>query len=61
MRKAENLLLILQSYAPNPATEADCATKYFKMVDDGAEEDELVLMLSESLVSGLKNGYWPWS
>lgn len=61
MNKAEDLLLVLQSYAPSPSAEADCSVSYFAALDDGASENDLVLILSESLVSGLKEGKWPWS
>jgi hypothetical protein len=61
MRKAENLLLILQSYAPDNLAQSDCSVEYFKMVDDGAQEDDLVLTLSELIATGLRDGKWPWS
>lgn len=61
MRKAENLLLILQSYAPDNLAQSDCATEYFRMMDGGASEDDLVLVLSEAIATGLRDGRWPWS
>lgn len=61
MRKAENLLLVLQTYAPDNLSQSDCAVEYFKMVDDGAQEDDLVLALSEAIATGLRHGRWPWS
>lgn len=61
MRKAEELLLILQSYAPDSGAQADCATEYFKAVDDGLSEDDQVISLCEKILTGLRDGKWPWS
>lgn len=61
LKRAEDLLLVLESYAPNVGSEALCSEIYFKAVDDGVPEDDRVLMLAEYIVSGLKEDKWPWS
>lgn len=61
MRRAEEILLVLQSYTNDPGAQADCATEFFKSVDDGISENDIVILLCEKIMLGLKEGKWPWS
>lgn len=57
---AYNLLMILQSYAPDGIAQQKCANAYNEAIADGTTGNKLVALLAGYLIDGLTYGNWLW-
>jgi hypothetical protein len=55
------LLMILQHYAPTGKEQKMCSGMLWTMQKDGLSEREIIARMSDSIGDGLKYGNWPWS